>query len=84
VWLFERSTRSPALAAAYEDLGLRHQRQGTADSGIAAFTEALILFARAGVDCEMQRDSEAACERSGFAAGSRQPRSLLWSAAVGV
>jgi len=36
------------MAAAWEDLGLAHQRQGTADSGIDELTQALVLFARAG------------------------------------
>jgi DNA-binding CsgD family transcriptional regulator len=48
VSLFERSPRSLAMAAAWEDLGLAHQRQGTAESGIDALTQALVLFARAG------------------------------------
>jgi DNA-binding CsgD family transcriptional regulator/DNA-binding Lrp family transcriptional regulator len=48
VSLFERSPRSLALASAWEDLGLAQQRQGTAESGIDALTDALVLFARAG------------------------------------
>jgi DNA-binding CsgD family transcriptional regulator len=48
VSLFERSPRSLALASAWEDLGLARQRQETADSGIDALTQALVLFARAG------------------------------------
>jgi DNA-binding CsgD family transcriptional regulator/DNA-binding Lrp family transcriptional regulator len=55
VSLFERSPRSLALAAAYEDLGLEHQRQGTADSGIPALSEALVLFARAGATRDAAR-----------------------------
>jgi DNA-binding CsgD family transcriptional regulator len=48
VSLFVRSPRSLALAAAHEDLGLAHQRQGTAGLAVDALTEALTLFARAG------------------------------------
>jgi DNA-binding CsgD family transcriptional regulator len=48
VHLLERSPRTLALAAGCEDLGLEHQRQGTADCGIDALTQALVLFARAG------------------------------------
>jgi DNA-binding CsgD family transcriptional regulator/tetratricopeptide (TPR) repeat protein len=48
VSLLVPSPRTLALAAAYEDLGLEHQRQGTADSGIDALTQGLVLFARAG------------------------------------
>jgi DNA-binding CsgD family transcriptional regulator/DNA-binding Lrp family transcriptional regulator len=47
VSLFRRSPRSLALAAALEDLGLAHQRQGTADSAVDALSQALVLFARA-------------------------------------
>jgi DNA-binding CsgD family transcriptional regulator len=55
VTLFERSPRSLAIAAAWEDLGLAHQRQGTADSAIDALTEALVLFARAGATHDAAR-----------------------------
>jgi DNA-binding CsgD family transcriptional regulator len=55
VCLFERSPRSLALAAAYEDLGLEHKRQGTADAGISALSEALVLFARAGATRDAAR-----------------------------
>jgi DNA-binding CsgD family transcriptional regulator/DNA-binding Lrp family transcriptional regulator len=55
VSLFERSPRSLALAAAYEDLGLAHQRQGTPESGIDALTQALVLFARAGATRDAAR-----------------------------
>jgi DNA-binding CsgD family transcriptional regulator/DNA-binding Lrp family transcriptional regulator len=55
VRLFKRSPRSLALAAAYEDLGLAHQQHGTADSGIDALTEALVLFARAGATRDAAR-----------------------------
>jgi DNA-binding CsgD family transcriptional regulator/DNA-binding Lrp family transcriptional regulator len=55
VSLFERSPRSLALAAAYEDLGLAHQRQGTPESGIDALSQALILFARAGATQDAAR-----------------------------
>jgi DNA-binding CsgD family transcriptional regulator len=48
VSLFARSPRSLALAAAYEDLGLEHHRRGTADAGISALSEALVIFTRAG------------------------------------
>jgi DNA-binding CsgD family transcriptional regulator len=44
-----------ALAAACEDLGLAHQRQGTADSAIDALTQALVLFARAGATQDAAR-----------------------------
>ena len=44
----EERAKNPAMAAAYEDLGLAHQRQRTAESGIGALTQALVLFARAG------------------------------------
>ena len=53
--LFERTPRPLALAAALEDLGLAQQRQGTADSGIDALTEALVLFARAGATTDAAR-----------------------------
>jgi DNA-binding CsgD family transcriptional regulator len=55
VSLFKRSPRSLALAAAYEDLGLAHQEQGTADSGIDALTQALVLSARAGATRDAAR-----------------------------
>ena len=55
VSLFERSPRSPAHAAALEDLGLAHQQRGTADSGIDALTQALVLFARAGATRDAAR-----------------------------
>jgi DNA-binding CsgD family transcriptional regulator len=55
VSLFKRSPRSLALATAWEDLGLAHQRQGTADSGIDALTQALVLFARAGATRDAAR-----------------------------
>jgi DNA-binding CsgD family transcriptional regulator len=53
--LFTESPRSLAHAAAWEDLGLAHQRQGTADSGVDAFTEALVIFARAGATQDAAR-----------------------------
>jgi DNA-binding CsgD family transcriptional regulator len=55
VSLFERSPRSLALAAAWEDLGIAHQRQRTADSAIHALTQALVLFARAGATRDAAR-----------------------------
>jgi DNA-binding CsgD family transcriptional regulator/DNA-binding Lrp family transcriptional regulator len=55
VSLFRRSPRSLALAAAWEDLGLAQQRQGTADSGIDALSQALALFARAGATRDAAR-----------------------------
>jgi DNA-binding CsgD family transcriptional regulator/DNA-binding Lrp family transcriptional regulator len=55
VSLFERSPRLLAHAAAWEDLGLAHQRQGTADSGIDALTQALVLFVRAGATRDAAR-----------------------------
>ncbi|MDX6579736.1 MAG: hypothetical protein QOJ47_1285, partial [Gaiellales bacterium] len=55
VTLFARSARSLALASAAEDLGLAQQRQETAASGIDAFTQALVLFARAGATQDAAR-----------------------------
>lgn len=55
VSLFERTPRSLALAAAWEDLGLAQQREGTADLGIDALTRALVLFARAGATRDAAR-----------------------------
>jgi DNA-binding CsgD family transcriptional regulator len=55
VSLFKRSPRSLALAAAYEDLGLAHQRHGSADSGVDALSQALVLFARAGATRDAAR-----------------------------
>lgn len=55
VSLFKRSPRSLALASAWEDLGLAQQRQETAEFGIDAFTEALVLFARAGATLDAAR-----------------------------
>jgi DNA-binding CsgD family transcriptional regulator len=55
VTLFKRSPRSLALGAAWEDLGLAQQRQGTADSAIDALTQALVLFARAGATRDAAR-----------------------------
>ena len=55
VSLFKGSPRSLALAAAYEDLGLAHQRRGTSASTIDALTEALVLFVRAGATRDAAR-----------------------------
>jgi DNA-binding CsgD family transcriptional regulator len=55
VSLFERSPRSLALAAAYEDLGLAHGRQGTSGSAIDALSQALVLFVRAGATRDAAR-----------------------------
>ncbi|HEY3946034.1 MAG TPA: AAA family ATPase [Solirubrobacteraceae bacterium] len=55
VSLFERSPQSLARAAAWEDLGLAHQRQGIGESGIEALTQALVLFARAGATRDAAR-----------------------------
>jgi DNA-binding CsgD family transcriptional regulator len=55
VSLFKRSPRSLAHAAAWEDLGLAHQRQETAESGVDALTQALVLFARAGATRDAAR-----------------------------
>jgi DNA-binding CsgD family transcriptional regulator len=55
VSLFKRSPRSLALASAWEDLGLAQQRQQTAESGIDALTEALVLLARAGATRDAAR-----------------------------
>jgi DNA-binding CsgD family transcriptional regulator len=52
---FKQSPRSLAMAAAWEDLGLAHQRQGTADSAIDALTQALVIFARAGATQDAAR-----------------------------
>jgi DNA-binding CsgD family transcriptional regulator/DNA-binding Lrp family transcriptional regulator len=55
VKLFERSPRSLANAAAWEDLAVAHQRQGAADAAINALTEALVLFVRAGATQDAAR-----------------------------
>jgi DNA-binding CsgD family transcriptional regulator len=55
VSLFKQSRRSLALASAWEDLGLAQQRQQTAESGIEALTQALVLFARAGATRDAAR-----------------------------
>jgi DNA-binding CsgD family transcriptional regulator/DNA-binding Lrp family transcriptional regulator len=55
VSLFKQSRRSLALASAWEDLGLAQQRQQTAESGIDALTQALVLFARAGATRDAAR-----------------------------
>jgi DNA-binding CsgD family transcriptional regulator len=55
VRLFALSPRPLSLAAASEDLGLVHQRDGTAEAGIDALTEALVLFARAGATRDAAR-----------------------------
>jgi DNA-binding CsgD family transcriptional regulator/DNA-binding Lrp family transcriptional regulator len=55
VRLFKRSPRSLAIAAAWEDLGLAHQRQGTTDSAIDALTKALVIFSRAGATQDAAR-----------------------------
>ncbi|HEY2200588.1 MAG TPA: LuxR C-terminal-related transcriptional regulator, partial [Solirubrobacteraceae bacterium] len=55
VSLFTGSPRALARAGALEDLGLAHQRQGTADSAVDALTEALVLFARAGATTDAAR-----------------------------
>ncbi len=55
VSLLQRTPRALALAAAYEDLGLAQQQDGSADSGIDALTQALVLFARAGATQDAAR-----------------------------
>jgi DNA-binding CsgD family transcriptional regulator/DNA-binding Lrp family transcriptional regulator len=55
VSLLKRSPRTLALAAAYEDLGLAHRQRGTADSGVDALTQALVLFVRAGATRDAAR-----------------------------
>jgi DNA-binding CsgD family transcriptional regulator len=55
VRLLERSPRTLALAAACEDLGLEHQREGTGEPAIDALTQALVLFARAGATQDAAR-----------------------------
>jgi DNA-binding CsgD family transcriptional regulator/tetratricopeptide (TPR) repeat protein len=55
VSLFARGPRLLALAAAWEDLGLAHQRQGSKDLGIDALSDALLLFARAGATRDAAR-----------------------------
>jgi len=53
--LLERSPRRLALAAAWEDLGLALERLGTVDRRVDAFTQALVLFARAGATRDAAR-----------------------------
>jgi DNA-binding CsgD family transcriptional regulator len=55
VSLLERSPRTLAHAAACEDLGLEHQREGTGKPAIDALTQALVLFARAGATQDAAR-----------------------------
>ena len=55
VSLFERTHRPLALAAALEDLGAAQKREGTADSGIDALTEALALSVRVGATTDAAR-----------------------------
>jgi DNA-binding CsgD family transcriptional regulator len=55
VGLFERSPRVLAHAAAWEDLGVADQQQGTSNSAIDALTQALVLFARAGASTDAAR-----------------------------
>jgi DNA-binding CsgD family transcriptional regulator/tetratricopeptide (TPR) repeat protein len=55
VVLFNRSSRALAHAAAWEDLALGHQREGTGDSAIDALSESLVLFARAGATRDAAR-----------------------------
>jgi hypothetical protein len=55
VSLFKRSLRSVALALAWEDLGLAHQRHGAADAAIDALAQALVLFARPGATQDAAR-----------------------------
>jgi DNA-binding CsgD family transcriptional regulator len=55
VSLFQRTPRVLALASAWEDLGLAQQRKGTAESGVDALSEALVLFARAGATRDAAR-----------------------------
>jgi DNA-binding CsgD family transcriptional regulator/tetratricopeptide (TPR) repeat protein len=52
---FERCSRDLNLAAAWEDLGAAQQQSATADSGIEAFTNALVLFSRAGASRDAAR-----------------------------
>jgi DNA-binding CsgD family transcriptional regulator len=44
-----------AHAAAWEDLGVAHQQQGTAGTAIDALTQALFIFARAGATTDAAR-----------------------------
>jgi DNA-binding CsgD family transcriptional regulator len=53
--LFEQSPQSLARAAAWEDLGLAHQRHGTREQEIDALTHALVLFARTGATQDAAR-----------------------------
>jgi DNA-binding CsgD family transcriptional regulator len=55
VSLLTGSTRSLALAAAWEDLGLVRVQDGTNEPGIDALTRALVLFARAGATRDAAR-----------------------------
>jgi DNA-binding CsgD family transcriptional regulator len=55
VGLFERSPRLLAHAAAWEDLGVAHQQQGTGGTAIDALTQALFIFARAGATTDAAR-----------------------------
>jgi DNA-binding CsgD family transcriptional regulator/DNA-binding Lrp family transcriptional regulator len=55
VSLLTRTSRPLALAAAYEDLGVAQQRDGSADSGIDALTQALVLFAGSGATRDATR-----------------------------
>jgi DNA-binding CsgD family transcriptional regulator len=55
VSLLERSPRTLALAAAYEDLGLAYQQHGATDSAIDALTQALVLVVRAGATRDAAR-----------------------------
>ncbi|HWF26388.1 MAG TPA: AAA family ATPase [Solirubrobacteraceae bacterium] len=55
VSLLTPGTRSLALAAAWEDLGLVRVQEGTAEPGIDALTRALVLFARAGATRDAAR-----------------------------
>jgi DNA-binding CsgD family transcriptional regulator/tetratricopeptide (TPR) repeat protein len=55
VRLLTGGSRSLALAAASEDLGLMRVQDGTAEPGIDALTRALVLFARAGATRDAAR-----------------------------
>ena len=72
VSLFERSPRSLALAAAYEDLGLAQQRRADVRLGDRRPHPGSGPASRGPGRLGMLRDSEAASESSGFAAGSRE------------
>ena len=69
VGLFERSPRSLATAAAWEDLGLAQRQQGTAGLGRSTLSARHWSSSRGPERLGMPRGSGVACESSGFASG---------------